>query len=99
VSVDKLGGGFYRVVARHGIMEEPAMPKIMALMREQALDFDMENVSYFLGSEHLQAGDTDGMWRWQSALFRFLSRNALNAAVYFEIPIGQVIEIGIRLRV
>jgi len=99
VSVDKLGGGFYRVVARHGFMEAPAMPKIMALMREQALDFDMENVSFYLGSEHLQAGDTDGMWRWQAALFRFLSRNALDAAVYFEIPIGQVIEIGIRLRV
>ncbi len=99
VNVDKLGGGFYRVVARHGFMETPAMPKIMSLMREQALGFDMQNASYFLGSERLQASGSDGMWRWQAALFRFLSRNALDAAVYFEIPIEQVIEVGIRLRV
>lgn len=39
------------------------------------------------------------MWPWQGALFRFLSRNAFDVAAFYDIPIEQVIEIGVRLRI
>jgi K+ transporter len=38
------------------------------------------------------------MWRWQAALFRFLSKNALDFAAFYDIPIEQVIEAGVRLQ-
>jgi len=98
VTVTKLGGGFYKVIARHGFMEEPRMPKIIDLMREKGLDFKMENASFFIGHERLQSNGTSRMWRWQAALFRFLSRNALDVAAFYDIPIEQVIEAGVRLR-
>jgi KUP system potassium uptake protein len=98
VTVTKLGGGFYKVIARHGFMEEPRMPKIIDLMREKGLDFKMENASFFIGHERLQTSGTSRMWRWQAALFRFLSRNALDVAAFYDIPIEQVIEAGVRLR-
>jgi len=98
VTVTKLGGGFYKVIARHGFMEEPRMPKIIELMREQGLDFKMENASFFIGHERLQSSEAAQMWRWQAALFRFLSRNALDVAAFYDILIEQVVEAGVRLR-
>ena len=98
VTVTKLGGGFYKVIARHGFMEEPRMPKIIDLIREKGLDFKMENASFFIGHERLQSNGTSRMWRWQAALFRFLSRNALDIAAFYDIPIEQIIEAGVRLR-
>jgi KUP system potassium uptake protein len=98
VTVTKLGGGFYKVIARHGFMEVPRMPKILELMREQGLDFKMENASFFIGHERLQSNETSRMWRWQASLFRFLSRNALDAAAFYDISIEQVFEVGVRLR-
>ena len=98
IAVTKLGGGFYRVVARHGFMEGPRMSKIIDLMREQGLDFKMEETSYFIGFERLQAGEKSRIWRWQAALFRYLSRNALDSASFYNIPIEQVFEAGVRLR-
>ncbi|MHB1014541.1 MAG: KUP/HAK/KT family potassium transporter [Desulfurivibrionaceae bacterium] len=37
------------------------------------------------------------MSRWRSHLFLFLARNARDAAAFFDIPPGQVIEVGIQL--
>jgi len=99
VSVTKLGGGFYNILVRQGFMEEPKMPTIIELIREQGLDVKTENTSFFLGHERLQSKETSRMWRWQGALFRFLSRNALDVAAFYDIPIEQVIEIGVRLRI
>lgn len=98
VTVTKLGGGFYSVIARHGFMEEPKMPKMIELIREQGLDFKMETASFFIGNVRLQASGTSRMWRWQAALFRYLSRNALDVAAFYDIPIEQVFEVGVRLR-
>ena len=54
--------------------------------------------SFFIGHERLQTSGTSRMWRWQAALFRFLSRNALDVAAFYDIPIEQVIEAGVGLR-
>jgi len=51
-----------------------------------------------LSGESMVSNGTSRMWRWQAALFRFLSRNALDVAAFYDIPIEQVIEAGVRLR-
>ena len=97
VSVDKLGGGFYKVVASFGFMEDPNIGLVLALMREQGLDFAMENVSFFLGREKIIPGKGLSMSVWRSKLFAFLSHNSQEAATYYNIPGDQVIEVGVRL--
>ena len=97
VSVDKLGSGFYKVIARFGFMEDPNIALVLTLMREQGLDFTLENTSFFLGREQIVPGERLAMSVWRSKLFAFLSHSAQEAATYFNVPGDQVIEVGVRL--
>jgi KUP system potassium uptake protein len=98
VIVSKLGGGFWKVIVRQGFMETPGMPQVIELVREQGLEFSMDDTSFFIGHERLQEDGASGMWRWQAALFRYLSRNAFDVAAFYQIPTNQVIEVGVSLR-
>jgi KUP system potassium uptake protein len=98
VEVEKLGGGFYRVIAHHGFMEEPKIDNILALSREKGLEFNVESVSFFLGREKLTISDNPRMSRWRSNLFAFMSRNSMDASSYFGIPQNQIIEVGVPLQ-
>jgi len=99
VEAEKLGSGFYRIIARHGFMEHPKVESILTLAHEKGLEFKMEDVSFFLGREKLSIGNHPKMSRWRAGLFLFLSRNATDAASFFGIPPDQVIEVGVRLEV
>ena len=97
VEAEKIGAGFYRIIARHGFMETPKMDKILALAEEKGFDIKLENASFFLGREKLTIGDLPAMSRWRSTLFMFLSTNSLDASSFYDIPSNQVIEVGIQL--
>ncbi len=99
IQIEKLGGGFYRVVVRYGYMEEPHMDRILALAREQALDMDPETISFYIGRENLVIGETSAMTRWRASLFIFMSQNAADATSFFRLPADQVIEVGVRLEI
>ena len=98
VQATKLGGGFYRIVARHGFMEDPSVRNMLSLARVQGVDFKMEKVSFFMGRERLLIGETPAMRRWRAKLFVFMSRNAQEAALFYEIPAEQAMEVGIQLQ-
>jgi KUP system potassium uptake protein len=98
VEFNKLGGGFYRLQAFYGFMEDPNIEKILTLAREQGFECKLENASFFLGRQKLLISDHPQMGRWRSSLFIFLSQNALDASAYFDIPSDQVIEVGVQLQ-
>ena len=94
VSIEDLGQGFHRITARYGYMESPNVPHLLALAREQGLDFPLEETSFFLGRERILSERRPLMPRWQRRIFAFLSRNAFGATAYFHIPPNQVVEMG-----
>jgi KUP system potassium uptake protein len=94
VSVKPLGHGFFRVVARHGFMDLPDVPKLLRRVRSAALPIDLERTSYFLGRERLIPSGRSGMARWREWLFALMSQNAQSATTFFRIPPGQVVELG-----
>ncbi len=98
VETEKLGGGFFRIIAHYGYMEEPKIEKILTLAYEKGLQFKMESASFFLGREKLSIGESPGMSRLRKNLFLFMSRNAMDAASYFDIPPDKVIEVGVQLQ-
>ncbi len=98
VEVEKLGHGFCRIVAHYGFMEEPKVSNILALAAEQGLEFKMESTSFFVGREKLSIGSKCLMSRWRATLFLFMSRNAMDAASFFDIPPDKIIEVGVQLR-
>jgi KUP system potassium uptake protein len=93
----KLFGGIYRIVSHHGYMEAARIDTVLSLVREQGIDFDRENASFFLGREKLVIGKKPRMHRWRSNLFMFMSKNAMDAGSFFGIPSDQVIEVGVQL--
>ena len=97
VTVEKLGPGFFRITARRGFMEEPKIDAILALAREQGLDFNVENASFFLGREKLVIGGKSNIVRWRAHLFAFLSHNSMDASAFYGIPPKRVIEVGVQL--
>lgn len=97
VSIEDLGLGFYRVIARFGFMETPNVPWVLALVREKGLDIHLEETSFVLGRERLVPRRRGGMAGWRVRLFAFMSRNAQGATDFFRIPPEQVIEVGVQV--
>lgn len=99
VAVEQKGSGFYWITARYGFMEEPRVENLLTLAQAQGLPSKMDDPSFFLGREQLEVGEETEMARWRSVLFVLMSRNAMDAATFFGLPIDRVLEVGVRLRI
>jgi KUP system potassium uptake protein len=94
IDVQPLDNGFARVMLHYGFMEDPNVPRDLALARNRGLDIDPQQVSYFLGRERLLATNKEGMALWRERLFALMSRNSRNATDFFRLPPDRVVELG-----
>lgn len=94
ITVKHLGKGFHEVIARYGFMEDPSIQDVIEHCRQKRLVIQLEGTTFFLGREELISTDRPGMARWRERLFAFMSRNALRATAFFQIPTTQVFEVG-----
>lgn len=94
IRVQDYGQGFYRVTARFGFMESPSVPKILELAGRQGLVLHMPQTTFFLGRETLLRTGKSGLAQWRKDLFIFMSRNAVAATRFFDIPTDRVVELG-----
>lgn len=97
IDVKKLADGFWRIVARVGFAEDPDVPRILRRCETDGEGFDVATTSFFLDRETLRATPAPGMAIWREKLFVRMSRNALGATRYFNIPADQVIELGTQI--
>ncbi len=97
VAVETLGAGFFRVTLRYGFMETPDVPAALTLARAQGLPIDKDDITYFLGRETLLSTKAPGMARWRERLFAVMSRNAMRATAFFNIPPERVVELGMQV--
>jgi KUP system potassium uptake protein len=98
VETEKLGGGFFRIIAHHGFMEEPKIDRILTLAHGQGLNFKLDDASYYLGREKLSTSADPVMGQFRSNLFIFMSRNSVDAASFFGLPPDRIIEVGVQLQ-
>lgn len=94
VKVIPLGKGIFRVIIRYGFMEDPDVPTILNKVKSEGLEIKPAETTYFLGRESLVATRRPGMAIWREKLFAWMSRNALGAGYFFDLPPDRVIEIG-----
>ena len=99
IQTEKLGGGFHRIVARYGFMEEPSLGTLFSLAHDQGLDLDPGTTSFYVCRENLVIAGTSALMRWRANLFIFMSRNAAEATSFFTLPADQTIEVGVRLEI
>ena len=93
LSIEDLGGGIYRGVARFGFMH---LPDISAALAE-GLPFDRDTAVFFLPNVVVKPSPT-----WWRGLFRrtylFLGRTGLSPVEYFSIPPNQVVSVGMEMK-
>jgi KUP system potassium uptake protein len=99
VEITPISERFTRVALHFGFMEEPNVPKALALARKQGLAFDIMSTSFFLSRRSLKASAHSGMPAWQDRLFIGLARSANDATDFFQIPTGRVVEVGTQVAV
>jgi KUP system potassium uptake protein len=99
VEITPISERFTRVSLHFGFMEEPNVPKALALARKQGLHFDIMSTSFFLSRRSLKASAHSGMPAWQDRLFIGLARSANDATDFFQIPTGRVVEVGTQVAV
>lgn len=94
VRVEVVAPGFWRVVGRYGFMEQPDAPE---LVKRSGLIDSLDEVTFFLGREHLIVAEKSSIQRWRVALFSFLARSSQPATRFFNIPPDRVMEIGTQI--
>src|SRR5437763_13789228 len=99
VEITPISERFTRVALHFGFMEEPNVPKALALARKQGLHFDIMSTSFFLSRRSLKASAHSGMPGWQDRLIIGLARSANDATDFFQIPTGRVVEVGTQVAV
>ena len=99
VEVAALDHGFFRIVARFGFMEKPAIDVVLRAAAARGLVVEVPTTTFFLGRETLLVSGNSGMMRWRKTLVSVLSRNAPSAVQYFGIPPNRVIELGAQFEI
>ncbi|WAX92754.1 potassium transporter Kup [Aminobacter sp. NyZ550] len=99
VKMEQVNDLFMRVKLKFGYMEQPNIPKALAICRKQGWKFDIMTTSFFLSRRSLKASPNSGMPLWQDRLFIGLARTAADATEYFQIPTGRVVEVGTQVSI
>jgi KUP system potassium uptake protein len=99
VRITPLSEHFSRVTLKFGYMEQPNIPKALAVARKQGWQFDIMSTSFFLSRRSLRPSPQSGMPGWQDRLFIALARSASDATDFFQIPTGRVVEVGTQVTV
>ncbi|MGH6771371.1 MAG: potassium transporter Kup [Xanthobacteraceae bacterium] len=99
VSIVPVSDHFSRVVLKYGFMDEPNVPKALAIARKLGWTFDIMSTSFFLSRRSIKAAAHSGMPRWQDRMFIGLAASAADASDFFQLPTGRVVEVGTQVTV
>jgi KUP system potassium uptake protein len=99
LEADSLGGGFHRLVAHYGFMEEPNVPDLLKLAKLDGQPLDLNKTTFFFSRETLIPTRSVSMARWRQWLFALMSRNAQSASSFYRIPPNRVVELGMQVEI
>jgi KUP system potassium uptake protein len=78
---------------RFGFAEQPALPQVLAAHQAE-FSSNLDDTSFFLGREMPVPTTRPDLARWREKLFVVMTRNAVRASDYFQIPPKRVVELG-----
>jgi KUP system potassium uptake protein len=99
IEVKELSDGFYRVIIHFGFMDRPDVSKALALCKQQGLALEPLQTWFLLSRATIIPTPGKGMAMWRERLFAAMGRHARTAGDYFNIPAGQVIELGTKIEI
>lgn len=99
ISIEDLGEGLFRVVARFGFMEDLDVPHVLELCADHGLTFEPMDTTFFIGRETLLCTKGEGMPVWRERVFVTMWRNAARAMDFLRIPPNRVVELGSQVEI
>jgi KUP system potassium uptake protein len=98
LEVTKLSQGFWRVVMHYGFMQSPNVPRALRSSKRYGLEIDPNEITYYVGRQTLVPGQKKkGLAVWRKRLFVLMARNAAQPITFYNLPLEQVFELGIRV--
>ena len=97
LTIEQLGHGFTRVIARYGFMETPDVGALIDRCCRDSFRGNVDDVSYYLGRPQIVPTGRAPMTAWRKLLFAFMARNARSATQFFSIPRDRVVELGMQI--
>ena len=100
VETRSLGHGCYEVVARHGFVERPNLPQLLASLEGRLGEwrYEPKHTTYFLPREEIAKGHPgDTMRDWRKSLFAAMSFHSASSAEYYGLDGEDVVELGVQV--
>ena len=94
LEINHFGQNFHTVTIRYGFLEEPDIPRALALCRVGGMRFNLMDTSFFVRREKIVAKRRSGITLPFKKLFILLSNMALDATEFFRIPVNRIVELG-----
>ncbi len=92
--VEQLDENFIRVSLIFGYMEQPNVPRALALARKHGVKFEVMSTSFFLNRRSFKPSTNSGMPLWQDRLFITMTKAATDATGFYRLPSNRVLELG-----
>ncbi len=99
IHVEDLAPGFMAIKGSYGFQESPDVPRLLGKCEPLGVVFDMMDTTFFLSREHLIPSKHPGMPRIFDKIFAVMTRNAMPATSYFNIPPNRVVEMGTQIEI
>jgi KUP system potassium uptake protein len=94
IEIHHFDKNFHTVTIRYGFLEEPDIPRALALCRVGGFRFNLMETSFFVGREKIVSKRGAGISAPFKHLFILLSNLALDATEFFRIPVNRIVELG-----
>lgn len=99
IRIEQIAPRFWRVWLRFGYMEQPNVPRALALAKERGHKFDIMSTSYFLNRRSLRVGKARMMPLWASRLYAGMYRSASEPTNFYRLPSNRVVELGQQINI
>lgn len=99
VAISELAPQLYVITGHYGFQESPDVPLLLQGCEHYGLTFDMMDTSFFLSREHLIPSNDPGLPPIVDRIFSIMTRNAMNATDFFNIPPNRVVELGTQIAI
>lgn len=99
IQVEDLAPGLFIIKGSFGFQESPDVPRLLKQCEPFGLEFDMMDTTFFLSREHLIPSKDPGMPAILDKIFALMTRNAMTATSFFNIPPNRVVEMGTQIEI
>ena len=99
VKVQALEHDSWQIDLHYGFMDDPDVPRALALLRGCGCEVEPMSTSYFLSRESVIPTVGTGMAPWREKLFAQMHHNASGAADFLKLPSNAVVELGSKVEI